>query len=568
MIDDCLLIIEDDPDWQNRIDVALSNRGKFTLERASDFQTAISKLDSLSPLALILDMKLGGGEYDENDWEGWELARHARENGIATVIVTGLAEAHISSRAFREFNVIDLFDKGYFLEHRPLFFQRVIEAMEATRRRRAELIDIAANRERYELEESGKFHEHGIHETVKLQFEQYEIGGIGQKIFLRINNSRQGEPHSEFTKPFPDNEFRTLEKIIHEERAEFVNLRTDEEVLFRKMGIDSTRSSQHNFLEQVGIQIYDALSTGRAGAAITNVVQNADASKTWATFQIRYDAESVELANCPWELIHDGFSFLAKDQISLVRYVSCPLPISNLRLSFPLKVLMLVSRPFGLPQLRDDEDKAIRETINEIGQGDKYRFERLSGHVSYNKMMDVLDEARRNGVPFDVIYFDGHGHYGWKCSRCGSINEPEDEGCNNPDKPECSGICEKLETFLFFENEMKQKDAVGVSAIETALVQSGVQMVLLSACSTGKVGGNTVFNSFGPKLIARLVPVVLAMQFPIKMSDTLLFFKSFFRSLSEKDTITIVSIENAVRYSRRFILSDRWFYPVLYLRAR
>jgi CheY-like chemotaxis protein len=132
-----VLIVEDVLGWRENLKLMLEAAG-FSCAVASNFPDAIELLQSLNPLALVLDMRLEE-DYGESDWKGWELARQARFQGISSVIVTGYAKPHISSRAFREFGVIDVFDKGYLSEHRSLFIQRVAEAIEVTQRRRAEL---------------------------------------------------------------------------------------------------------------------------------------------------------------------------------------------------------------------------------------------------------------------------------------------------------------------------------------------------------------------------------------------------------------------------------------------
>jgi len=138
MAEKTVLIIEDEPDWQDILRSLLQEAG-FYCEVVSDYPSAISILQSLDPLALVLDLNLEVGDYNEGDWEGWELTRQARMRGISSIVVTGHARADVASRAFREFGVIDLFDKGYLLESKSIFVQRVAEAIETTQRRRAEL---------------------------------------------------------------------------------------------------------------------------------------------------------------------------------------------------------------------------------------------------------------------------------------------------------------------------------------------------------------------------------------------------------------------------------------------
>jgi hypothetical protein len=93
---------------------------------------------------------------------------------------------------------------------------------------------------------------------------------------------------------------------------------------------------------------------------------------------------------------------------------------------------------------------------------------------------------------------------------------------------------------------------------------------MFSACNTGQVDSNgSIFNMMGSKIIEEGIPAVIAMQFPISTADTRDFFAGLLSSigLSPKNQRASIIIENAMRTARKHILSERWFYPVLYIRT-
>jgi CheY-like chemotaxis protein len=529
MAQDLILIVEDDKDWRDHLATILEENG-YCCKTASAFPSAIEKLRSLAPVTLILDMRLGREEVNEGDWGGWELAREAQEQGVSTVVVTGAAkEPHITDRLHREFGVVGLFDKAYLVEHKSLFIQRVAQAVENTRRRRIEL----------EEKKSPKGDKQ--REIVQIQFEHIMPAYNEPQFFLRIMCSSQGEPIEKFSPPFQGDSLKYLLKIIREEQKSFSKWSTEEINALKLQGIGADQIAEKDFLEQVGIKLYDSLAIKMVGIALTMMIQNAFLPTTsLATLQLRMDEDSIELAQFPWELIHDRYRYWAHEAISLVRYVSCPLPVPQLRASFPLNVLIITPRPNGLPQLQMEGD-AIKSELEHSGLGSKYHFVRLEPQATYRSLMETLGNAKLRSEPFTILYFDGHGDYGWQCKNCDEINDPDSHECNK-----CSRVRDaeqKSEGFVYFEDENKNTHAVGASFMATALARSEVQIVALSACDTGKVGGNTIFNAMGPKLIGQFIPVVIAMQFPIKSSDALIFFRAFFVEIGKSNDVNSTTIE-------------------------
>lgn len=128
---DRVLIIEDDIEWVGILKPLLDNVG-FHCEVANNYIDAIKKIGAFSPLALILDLNLGNTDFNQNEWDGWQLAEAAKERNISSIVLTGYHQDYIFGRAFREFDVVDVFDKKNFYNRKAVFIQRVHEAIKKT----------------------------------------------------------------------------------------------------------------------------------------------------------------------------------------------------------------------------------------------------------------------------------------------------------------------------------------------------------------------------------------------------------------------------------------------------
>lgn len=540
MVKDSVLIIENDTDWLTSLSCCLDNEG-FACIKALNYHSAIQLLQSQNPLAITLDMRLSDCENLESDWGGWALAKQAEELGIASVVVSGAIEGLTpASRLIKEFGVIFVFDKGDFYKHRSLFTQKVAEAVEITRRRRAALISLKIDRPRL---------------IVSLQFESTR-----EKTILRIVSSPLGEPRCEFIPPFSGLSKQKIFELIRGGRADFSRLTQNEEELLKQSGLNTDQEG--NLLQQIGLALYNALATDKVGMALNNLV----ATGSMDGLQIRLDDESVELAQFPWELIYNSNDFLALGQISLSRYVTCFLGIPKLGITFPSRILMVVPRPLDLSRLPDVEDQAIQAMAEDTGLKSKYEFCRPPKVVTYDGLMSTLEDAQRAGKPFKIVFFDGHGDYGWQCRRCNVINSPDVQECF-----QCKETHDRqhdLEGFIHFVTASGTSCPISARKLATAFAKVGVQIVILNACNTAQADGKTLFNAVAPKLIGQMIPVVIGMQFPIATSDTLPFFTQFFKVLASGEAVTITTVEEAVKSARKYIASERWFYPVLYLRAQ
>jgi CheY-like chemotaxis protein len=134
-----ILIIDDDALWGDIIKSPLEKLG-FVCKVSTNYIDALKNLEGVAPSVLVLDLKLGNSSFNENEWEGWELAKAAKEQQVPLIIVSGYPQDDKISRAFRDYNVIDFFDKARFDERQSIFVSRVREAVNKTKKRRVDIL--------------------------------------------------------------------------------------------------------------------------------------------------------------------------------------------------------------------------------------------------------------------------------------------------------------------------------------------------------------------------------------------------------------------------------------------
>lgn len=123
---------------------------------------------------------------------------------------------------------------------------------------------------------------------------------------------------------------------------------------------------------------------------------------------------------------------------------------------------------------------------------------------------------------------------------------------------------------FFFEGDQGEAVFVAGELLAAALRDSGsLRLVVLNACDTARVVGNTSFNPFrsiSTALVHEGFPAVAGMQFPISDRAAISFSASFYARLAAGD-----SLEEALTEARQSIYmmdahSLEWARPVLFTR--
>jgi len=108
-----VLMVEDEPEWQNLVAELLTDQG-HTCRTANTYQNALSQLDQVSFNVVFLDMMLHEFDLPVRGGSGWRLLDHLVEQHPRTkvIILSGRATAGEAARLVRDYPIVAFIDKG------------------------------------------------------------------------------------------------------------------------------------------------------------------------------------------------------------------------------------------------------------------------------------------------------------------------------------------------------------------------------------------------------------------------------------------------------------------------
>jgi len=114
------------------------------------------------------------------------------------------------------------------------------------------------------------------------------------------------------------------------------------------------------------------------------------------------------LQRIPWEIMHDGHNFLAKDsRTAIVRYFEQVPPVEELEVAPPLRVLLTSANPPDtFPLALVDEEAAVRLAYAAAGRLVDLTVERK---ISLERLEVLWRRASSEGRPYHVWHHCGHG---------------------------------------------------------------------------------------------------------------------------------------------------------------
>lgn len=262
------------------------------------------------------------------------------------------------------------------------------------------------------------------------------------------------------------------------------------------------------------------------------------AQRSRAGLRIRLSIDPPEIAAWPWELLRDparGHVFATSPSTLLVRYYDQTEHFGSLveqETDLPLNLLLVLPTT---PDLRLAQE---RENIERVVAmlPDVLRLYVLEGIVTRTDLTDALLVGN-----YDIVHFSGHGTF--KDGR-GYI------GLNLPNgKPDWMD---------------------GAALSQVAVNYQSTRLVILNACSSGRVDDALAFQGLAPQMVRFGVPAVIAMQYPIGDDAAITFAHEFYKSLCLGEGAGQVDV--AVAYARSMLAivhprSLAWTTPVLYTHA-
>jgi len=243
--------------------------------------------------------------------------------------------------------------------------------------------------------------------------------------------------------------------------------------------------------------------------------------------QISIVSELPQVLSLPWELLHDTHGFLAlrpARPISIVRRLPQPeQPAVLASFEPPLRVLVVTARPKGAGFI--DPRGIARELVDEV----QAQVEAGTIELEFlrSPTLSALRARLRDGghPPIHLLHFDGHGMF-------------------NNEEADAQGVL-AFETAAGRLSLVKAKDLAGV------LRDSGVQLVVLTACQSAMSAPDDPLSSVSAQLIYSGMGAVVAMSLSFLVASATRYVEAFYHALS-----TGTPILTAQERARQALYSD------------
>jgi CHAT domain len=279
---------------------------------------------------------------------------------------------------------------------------------------------------------------------------------------------------------------------------------------------------------QIGTDLFNALFAGDIGklysASRSMLLENQG-----IVVRLRIAPGTEEIAALPWEFMVDPDSGpLSLMDASIARYLPQPSPVPEFHTTLPLKVLLTAAQTPPASDI-ERELKLVQEALQ--GLGDKVHIT-VAPHLTANALRGFLREE------FHIWHFVGHGGF----DKTGKTAQ------------------------LLLEDANSEADPVSAMELNILLNRSGLRLVVLNACNSGKLAVEP-FRSIAPALIRAQIPAVVAQQFNVAAESTREFVSDFYRSLAAG-----LPIDACMSEGRKAVMNSdgleqpSWGIPVLYTR--
>lgn len=258
-------------------------------------------------------------------------------------------------------------------------------------------------------------------------------------------------------------------------------------------------------------------------------------------------SEDAAILTQPWEMMRDERAPLVFRDVIIRRQLRGGGRAVEHRLSLPLRVLLIVSRPIDVGFI--DPRNSIEPLLDALDVLPPGRVTvEFCDPPTLPQLEKTISQARKANRPFHIVHFDGHGTY---LPRTGV-------------------------GALAFEREDGAAHLVKGAQLGDLLARLDVPLALLEACRSSDLSDQPVFGSVAPALLKSGVGSVIAFSHAVHVQAARLLVERFYAELAGGRTIGQALAEgraglhaNGARWLHRgpgaetIDLQD-WFIPQLY----
>jgi DNA-binding response OmpR family regulator len=342
-----------------------------------------------------------------------------------------------------------------------------------------------------------------------------------------------GSVHSHFSLPLPEGDIALLLRALDAVQwpgnpMTPSRFSQEEQTKLVSIGLSDGSSIVSDIDRRIGQLLYQAIIADPvAHSALDNARNMATSKGHPLALTLHFPHDGISLAALPWELLWDERQplLLSRSKLSsCVRYIDLFQPLlPSVSTSSRLR-LLAVCPSAGIPDELHEEEQQIRAEALQplIDTGVLVTEELRPAYIS------ALTDRIQDGEAIDVLHFYGHGL--WK------------NGC----------------AYLQFDDGL-------LSASQLAALLGDIPLVVLHACRSGSVGSDDLFTGIAPMLSAEGIPMVVAMQFTVRVDAALRFSSVLYRNLAIGK-----SLQTAVAKARQALFvqyRESWYVPVVYIRS-
>jgi CHAT domain len=160
--------------------------------------------------------------------------------------------------------------------------------------------------------------------------------------------------------------------------------------------------------KRLGAALYDAAFVGRVGRCLDKSLAVTQGRGQGLRIRIRLQ-DVPELSNMPWELLYErgrNRFFARSVHTPIVRYLDVGGLVEPLRVSPPLRVLVMLSSPSDEPQLEGEREwQNLNFALNPLTSERLLRIDRLDS-ARLSSLHRELDRCE-----YHILHFVGHGRF-------------------------------------------------------------------------------------------------------------------------------------------------------------
>ena len=295
-------------------------------------------------------------------------------------------------------------------------------------------------------------------------------------------------------------------------------------------------------VKSFGGNLFDAIFDGQVLTCLARSMDRVADRSSGLRIRLRIDdrgeTTGVALSDVPWEFLYDASnnSFLSlSDRSPIVRFPDLPRPTEALAVEAPLRILVMISSPGGVPELDVElEWEKLSQAVGDLRQQGLVALERLN-----RPTLEALQRQLRRGGPYHIFHFIGHGRF----------NEAAQDG-----------------ELLFEDDAGKGQPASGEFLAVLLARHPSIRLAVLNACEGGRTSSEDPFAGTAQTLVQAGIPAVIAMQFAITDQSAIEFSKEFYAALVDGYAVdAAVSEARTAIYTR--VSPVEWAIPVLYMHS-